>query len=62
MLSSPTAQFPPTEGRRHASLDLVAASNAIPRNFANNGQRNSIQLTNLCAMRHDVYNTRMAET
>ena len=34
----------------HASLDSVAASNAFSCNFANDGQRNSMQLSNLCAM------------
>ena len=36
--------------RCHALLDLVAAWNAILCNFANNGQRNSIHLSNPCAM------------
>ena len=35
----------------HALLDPAAASNAFSCNFANNRHRNSIQLSNLCAMR-----------
>ena len=50
MLSSPTAQFSPTPVHRHASVGPVAASNAFLCNFANYGHRNSIQLSNLCAM------------
>ena len=37
-------------GRRHTSLDLIIPSNAFSCNFANNGQRNSVQLSNLCGM------------
>ena len=37
-------------GSRHASLDPAVASNAFSCSFANNGHRNSIQLSNLCAM------------
>ena len=37
-------------GSRHASLDPAAASNAFLHNFANTGPRNSLQLSNRCAV------------
>ena len=40
----------PHWGHSHASMDPVAATNAFSCNLANNGHRNSIQLSNLCAM------------
>ena len=53
-LSRPCFQAPlhnfPQLGCRHASLNTVAASNAFSCSFANDGHRNSIQLSNLCTM------------
>ena len=50
-LSRPTAQFPPTSQPSGGAVthDPAAPSNSFLCNFANNGHRNLIQLSNRCA-------------